>query len=40
MSESTHSHEASHYNEPTPRWCYCAVPDEVEAQRNEARRVG
>lgn len=38
MSESTHSHEASHYNEPTPRWCSCAVPDEVEAQRNEARR--
>ncbi|NNC11060.1 bifunctional metallophosphatase/5'-nucleotidase [Planctomonas sp. JC2975] len=38
MSDSSGPNDHSHYNEPSPRWCSCAVPDEPEQTRGISRR--
>ena len=38
MSESTNRHDEAHFHEPSPRWCSCAVPDEVASKQGISRR--
>jgi 2',3'-cyclic-nucleotide 2'-phosphodiesterase/3'-nucleotidase len=40
MSESTHRHGETQYDEPAPRWCSCAVPDDSGPQRRGISRRG